>query len=325
MSILELRNVEKIYGEKDNQVKALRNINLKVEEGEFVAIVGTSGSGKSTCLNLIGGLDNPTSGQIFIKNKEIGSLSRKELTIFRRRNIGFVFQNYSLMPVLNVYDNVALPVTFDCGKHINRKYIEELLRELGIWEKRKKYPNELSGGQQQRVAIARALANKPSILLCDEPTGNLDSATRAAFNLYQNEELGHYAVPNSVSRDAMEDEYELEIVSAPSAEDIMMAVENTKDTINTFVELVSRVIEKSPKIGYAVLLLHTGVKGAEFYDKMRLSSFPGNRVRQEAEEILKGGLANFDVESYKGYKSKFNDIYREEAYALLNVIIEMLG
>lgn len=134
-----------------------------------------------------------------------------------------------------------------------------------------------------------------------------------------------YAVPNSVSRDAMEDEYELEIVSAPSAEDIMMAVENTKDTINTFVELVSRVIEKSPKIGYAVLLLHTGVKGAEFYDKMRLSSFPGNRVRQEAEEILKGGLANFDVESYKGYKSKFNDIYREEAYALLNVIIEMLG
>ena len=177
MSILELRNVEKIYGEKDNQVKALRNINLKVEEGEFVAIVGTSGSGKSTCLNLIGGLDNPTSGQIFIKNKEIGSLSRKELTIFRRRNIGFVFQNYSLMPVLNVYDNVALPVTFDCGKHIHRKYIEELLRELGIWEKHKKYPNELSGGQQQRVAIARALANKPSILLCDEPTGNLDSAT----------------------------------------------------------------------------------------------------------------------------------------------------
>ena len=177
MSILELRNVEKIYGEKDNQVKALRNINLKVEEGEFVAIVGTSGSGKSTCLNLIGGLDNPTSGQIFIKNKEIGSLSRKELTIFRRRNIGFVFQNYSLMPVLNVYDNVALPVTFDCGKHINRKYIEELLRELGIWEKRKKYPNELSGGQQQRVAIARAIANNPKILLCDEATSALDPQT----------------------------------------------------------------------------------------------------------------------------------------------------
>lgn len=177
MSILELQNVKKIYGEKENQVKALQNINLQVDEGEFVAIVGTSGSGKSTLLNLIGGLDNPTQGKIFVKNKEIGSLSRKELTIFRRRNIGFVFQNYSLMPVLNVYDNVALPVTFDRGKHINHKYIEELLRELGIYEKAKKYPNELSGGQQQRVAIARALVNKPAILLCDEPTGNLDSAT----------------------------------------------------------------------------------------------------------------------------------------------------
>ena len=177
MSILELQNVRKTYGEQENQVKALQNINMQVEEGEFVAIVGTSGSGKSTLLNLIGGLDTPTQGKIFIKNREIGSLSRKELTIFRRRNIGFVFQNYSLMPVLNVYDNVALPITFDRGKHINHKYIEELLRELGIWEKRKKYPNELSGGQQQRVAIARALVNKPAILLCDEPTGNLDSAT----------------------------------------------------------------------------------------------------------------------------------------------------
>ncbi len=177
MKILELQNIEKIYGEKENQVKALRNINFQVEEGEFAAIVGTSGSGKSTLLNLIGGLDNPTRGNIFIKNKEIGSLSRKELTIFRRRNIGFVFQNYSLMPVLNVYDNVALPLTFDRGRHLNRKYIEELLRELGIWEKRKKYPHELSGGQQQRVAIARALVHKPALLLCDEPTGNLDSAT----------------------------------------------------------------------------------------------------------------------------------------------------
>lgn len=177
MKILELQNIEKIYGEKENQVKALRNINFQVEEGEFVAIVGTSGSGKSTLLNLIGGLDNPTRGKILIKNKEIGSLSRKELTIFRRRNIGFVFQNYSLMPVLNVYDNVALPLTFDRGRHLNRKYVEELLRELGIWEKRKKYPHELSGGQQQRVAIARALVNKPTLLLCDEPTGNLDSAT----------------------------------------------------------------------------------------------------------------------------------------------------
>lgn len=176
-NILKLSHVEKIYGEKENQVKALKDINIQVGEGEFIAIVGTSGSGKSTLLNLVGGLDIPTKGKIFVKGKEIGSLTRKELTIFRRRNIGFVFQNYSLMPVLNVYDNVALPITFDKGKYINHKYIEELLKELGLWDKRKKYPNELSGGQQQRVAIARALVNKPAVLLADEPTGNLDSAT----------------------------------------------------------------------------------------------------------------------------------------------------
>ncbi len=176
-NMLELCCVEKTYGVKENQVTALKNISLQVAEGEFIAVVGTSGSGKTTLLNLVGGLDTPTKGEIFVKGKEIGSLKRKELTIFRRRNIGFVFQNYSLMPVLNVYDNVALPVTFDKGKHINRKYIEELLRELGIWDKRNKYPNELSGGQQQRVAIARALVNRPAVLLADEPTGNLDSAT----------------------------------------------------------------------------------------------------------------------------------------------------
>lgn len=177
MNILDLKQVEKVYGEKENQVRALRGVSLQVGEGEFIAIVGTSGSGKSTLLNLIGGLDSPTGGSISVKGREISSLSMKKLTIFRRRNIGFVFQNYSLMPVLNVYDNVALPVTFDRGKHLNRRYIEELLRELGIWDKRKKYPHELSGGQQQRVAIARALVNKPALLLCDEPTGNLDSAT----------------------------------------------------------------------------------------------------------------------------------------------------
>lgn len=174
-NLLELCHVEKIYGEKENQVKALQDINLQVEEGEFIAIVGTSGSGKSTLLNLVGGLDTPTGGKILVKGKEINSLKRKERTIFRRRNIGFVFQDYSLMPVLNVYDNVALPVTFDRGKYVNRKYIEELLKELGIWDKRNKYPNELSGGQQQRVAIARALVNHPALVLADEPTGNLDS------------------------------------------------------------------------------------------------------------------------------------------------------
>lgn len=177
MNILEFCHIEKIYGARENQVRALHDINLRIKEGEFAAIVGTSGSGKSTLLNLAGGLDTPTKGRILVKGREIGSLKRKELTIFRRRNIGFVFQNYSLMPVLNVYDNVALPVTFDRGRQVNHKYIEELLKELGIWEKRRKYPGELSGGQQQRVAIARALANRPAILLADEPTGNLDSAT----------------------------------------------------------------------------------------------------------------------------------------------------
>ena len=172
--IISLTNVSKTYS---TGAPALNGVDLHINRGEFVFIVGDSGSGKSTLLNLIGGLDYPTKGKIFVKNREIGSLPRKKLTIFRRRNIGFVFQNYSLMPVLNVYDNVALPVTFDRGKHINRKYIEELLRGLGVWEKRTKYPSELSGGQQQRVAIARALVNKPQVLLCDEPTGNLDSAT----------------------------------------------------------------------------------------------------------------------------------------------------
>lgn len=175
--VLELNHISKIYGEKENQVTALRDISLRVKEGEFIAIVGTSGSGKSTLLNLIGGLDIPTQGNIFIKGKDISSLTRKELTIFRRRNIGFVFQNYSLMPVLNVYDNIALPITFDRGNHISRSYIKELLNDLGIWDKRKKYPNELSGGQQQRTAIARALVNRPAIILADEPTGNLDSKT----------------------------------------------------------------------------------------------------------------------------------------------------
>lgn len=175
--ILQVKDVTKIYGQDENAVKALNGISLEIEQGEFAALVGTSGSGKSTLLNLIGGLDVPTEGKITIRDREIQSLKRGELTIFRRRNIGFVFQNYSLMPVLNVYDNITLPVTFDKGKHVDHQYIKELLKDLGLWEKRKKYPDELSGGQQQRVAIARALANKPAVILADEPTGNLDSRT----------------------------------------------------------------------------------------------------------------------------------------------------
>ena len=177
MEILQVKSIDKVYGTKENKVQALRNITFSVEQGEFTAIVGTSGSGKSTMLNLIGGLDVPTKGENIIRQHNIASLKRKELTIFRRRNIGFVFQNYSLMPVLNVYDNVALPVTFDRGKYVDHGYIKDLLKELGLWEKRKNFPNELSGGQQQRVALARALANKPAIILADEPTGNLDSRT----------------------------------------------------------------------------------------------------------------------------------------------------
>ena len=177
MKILEVQHVVKTYGSHQNQVKALSDVSFAAEQGEFIAIVGTSGSGKSTLLNLLGGLDVPTEGKISIRGHDIGSLTRKEQTIFRRRNIGFVFQNYSLMPVLNVYDNVALPVTFDKGSHVDREHIRELLNELGLWEKRKRYPSELSGGQQQRAAIARALANKPALLLADEPTGNLESKT----------------------------------------------------------------------------------------------------------------------------------------------------
>lgn len=175
-NILKLDHLEKEYGQKENKVVALKSINLEVDTGEFVAIVGTSGSGKSTLLNLIGGLDTPTKGQIFVRDEEISLLKNRELTKYRRDSIGFVFQNYSLMPVLSVYDNVALPLSLS-GKKVDHGYIKELLTELGIWDKRRKYPSELSGGQMQRVAIARALVNKPAILLADEPTGNLDSNT----------------------------------------------------------------------------------------------------------------------------------------------------
>ena len=175
--IVETENLTKTYQAGDIAVTALASVDLRVAAGEFVAIIGKSGSGKSTLLNLIGGLDTPDAGAVVIRDRDIANLSRRELTIFRRRNIGFVFQNYSLMPVLNVYDNVALPVTFDKGRHVDHAYIRRLLEDLGLWALRKRYPNELSGGQQQRMAIARALANKPALILADEPTGNLDSRT----------------------------------------------------------------------------------------------------------------------------------------------------
>ena len=178
MEVLKTVNLTKIYGYGENEVLALNKANIEVKQGEFVAILGTSGSGKSTFLNLVGGLDTPTKGEIFIKGKDISKLKKEEQTIFRRRYIGFVFQNYSLMPVLNVYDNVVLPISFEKGQGINHEYIKSLLTELGLWDKRKKYPYELSGGQQQRVAIARALVKKPEVLLLDEPLSNLDAKLR---------------------------------------------------------------------------------------------------------------------------------------------------
>ncbi|OZV13460.1 ABC transporter ATP-binding protein [Tissierella sp. P1] len=176
MEILKALDLKKYYGDDKNLVKALDGASIEVKRGEFVAIVGTSGSGKSTLLHMLGGLDKPTSGEVIIDDKNIFKLKDDELTIFRRRKIGFIFQNYNLIPVLNVYENITLPISLD-GNEIDREYIEEIFKTLGIEDKRYNMPNHLSGGQQQRVAIGRALATKPSIILADEPTGNLDSKT----------------------------------------------------------------------------------------------------------------------------------------------------
>ena len=176
MRILSARNLKKYYGAEDNLTKALDGVGLDVEQGEFVAIIGASGSGKSTLLNMIGGLDVPTSGQVCIGGKEIGKMKPDELTVFRRKNIGFIFQNYNLIPVLNVLENITLPIEMD-GKKPDENFIEQIIELLGLTEKVYKMPSQLSGGQQQRVAIARALASKPSMILADEPTGNLDSET----------------------------------------------------------------------------------------------------------------------------------------------------
>lgn len=176
MNILETNQLCKTYGEGENLVRALDQVAIKIQENEFVSVVGTSGSGKSTLLNMLGGLDRPDSGTVKIAEKDIFKMNDEELTIFRRRNIGFVFQSYNLVPVLNVYENIILPVELD-GSQVDKEYVDTVIKMLGLQTKRSVMPNQLSGGQQQRVAIARALASKPAIVLADEPTGNLDSKT----------------------------------------------------------------------------------------------------------------------------------------------------
>ena len=176
MTVLETKDLKKYYGSGDTQVKALDGVDLTAENGEFVAIVGTSGSGKSTLLHMLGGLDRPTGGSVLVEGRDIFALKDEELTIFRRRKIGFVFQSYNLVPVLSVYDNIVLPIQLDGGR-VDEDYVSQVIEALGLEQKLDRLPNQLSGGQQQRVAIARALATKPAILLADEPTGNLDSRT----------------------------------------------------------------------------------------------------------------------------------------------------
>lgn len=176
MSILQTTGLKKYYGAGPNITKALDGVTLSIEQGEFVAIVGTSGSGKSTLLNMIGGLDVPTTGKVIVDGKELSALNDEQLTIFRRRKIGFIFQNYNLVPVLNVYENIVLPVELD-GNKVDKKFMDEVVHMLALEDKLNNLPNNLSGGQQQRVAIARALISKPAIVLADEPTGNLDSRT----------------------------------------------------------------------------------------------------------------------------------------------------
>ena len=176
MSILKAENLIKVYGQEPNIVKALDDVSIEIKEGQFVAIVGTSGSGKSTLLNMLGGLDKLTSGEVYINDKKLSNMNDEEITIFRRRNIGFIFQNYNLVQILNVYENIVLPIELD-GIKIDEEYVNSIINTLGLKDKLTNMPNNLSGGQQQRVAIARALATKPAIILADEPTGNLDSKT----------------------------------------------------------------------------------------------------------------------------------------------------
>lgn len=176
METIKIRSLKKVYINGDLEIRALEDINLCIEEGEFVAIVGASGSGKSTLLNILGGLDHPTEGYVSVKGRSLSEMTNEELAVFRRRHIGFVFQNYNLVPMLSVYENIVLPVKLD-GRDVDENFVQEIVEALEIENKLSQMPNELSGGQQQRAAIARALVTRPAIVLADEPTGNLDSGT----------------------------------------------------------------------------------------------------------------------------------------------------
>ncbi|MHB9923428.1 ABC transporter ATP-binding protein [Clostridium botulinum] len=178
MSILQTTNLKKYYGKEPNLVKALDGVSITIKKGEFVSVVGTSGSGKSTLLHMMGGLDNPTSGSVIVRDKELSNMNKEELVIFRRRNIGFIFQSYNLVPMLNVYENIVLPLELD-GESVDKSFLNKIVKILALEDKLQNMINNLSGGQQQRVAIARALLTKPAIILADEPTGNLDSKTSA--------------------------------------------------------------------------------------------------------------------------------------------------
>ena len=227
MSVLQTIDLKKYYGEEPNITRALDGVNFSVDEGEFVAVVGTSGSGKSTLLHMMGGLDTPTSGSVFVRDKDISKMNDEQLTIFRRRNIGFIFQNYNLVPILNVYENIVLPVELD-GDTADPQFMDNVVNMLGLDDKLKNMPNNLSGGQQQRVAIARALITKPAIILADEPTGNLDSATSAQVMEILREAVREGATLLMVTHDMEKAKYADRVVHISDGE--IVKIEEQKNT-----------------------------------------------------------------------------------------------